>query len=59
MRTPKTVKWYGKRYNIVREFEGAVCIQLHEGEIFGHVSRLILDKADLGIFWRRRIGRGA
>jgi hypothetical protein len=52
----KTVKWTGRRYEVVFELDMSVCVNLHEDQIHGHVSRMLIPKQKLSPFWQRRIG---
>jgi len=51
----KTIKWRGRRYTIVQELETSLCVNLHEDEIYGFQSRMIIPKE--GKFWKALTGK--
>jgi hypothetical protein len=44
MKHPKTIKYQGRRYNVAFITDNDVVVNLHQDEIYGHVSRLTISK---------------
>lgn len=52
MNHPKTIKYRGRRYNVAFITEDSVVVNLHQDEIYGHISRLAIGKPKLWLKYK-------